>query len=388
MVHRSSFCLTFFVVIILLMAVPLAVEGSNPPLEELPTAILASVLSPPVPVELTDRKLHLVYEVIVTNVSRDDWTLEKLNVFDVNDPGMPLASFAGEDLKAIMQVAGANEMATTLGPGQVGVIYLELTVRPERVPATLGHEFHTSSGVLRLLLVEVAGSPVVIGPPLSGDGWLAVNVLGNADHRRALGPINGVWYIAQRFAVDWMQIDAEGYMVHGDKTVNEDWVCYGADLLAVEDGTVLVAVDGLPDQTPDVMPTDLHFNEVGGNHIILDIGDGFYATYAHIQPGGLLVSEGDRVRRGQVIGKLGNSGNSSAPHLHFHVTKGLSPLFFGAQGVPFVFSAFEFRGLASTESMDHAFDEGLPIEIIPPEDAIGGRSGQMPAELSVAKYTP
>ncbi len=87
MKYRSSFCLTFFVVIILLMIAPLAVEGSDPPLEELPTAILASVLSPPVPVELTDGKVHLVYEVIVTNVSRDDWTLEKLNVFDVNDPG-------------------------------------------------------------------------------------------------------------------------------------------------------------------------------------------------------------------------------------------------------------------------------------------------------------
>ena len=388
MKYRSLSRLTFLLVIVLLMAVPLAVEGSDPLPEEQPTMIMASVLSPPVPVDLADRKVHLVYEVLVTNLSRKDWTLEKLNVFDIDDPGAPLASFAGEDLKAIMQVPGAKETSTTLGPGQVGIIYLEFTVRPERTPATLGHEFHSSSGALRLLLTEVTGSPVAIGPPMSGDGWLAVNVLGSSDHRRSLAAINGALYIAQRFAVDWVQADAEGYVIRGDVSVNENWVCYGADLLAVEDGTVVVAVDGVPDETAGLTPTVGHIEELGGNYIILDIGDGFYVTYAHLRPGSLLVSEGDRVRKGQVIGKLGNSGNSSGPHLHFHVARGLSPLILGADGVPFVFDGFELQGQIPAGSLDRALEEGTPVEIVTPEDAIGERSGQMPADLTVMKLTP
>ena len=73
---------------------------------------------------------------------------------------------------------------------------------------------------------------------------------------------------------------------------------------------------------------------VGGNHIVLDLGGGRYAFYAHLQPGSLKVKVGDRVTRGQVIGLVGNSGNSTEPHLHFHISDGVSPL--GSEGLPYV----------------------------------------------------
>ena len=411
MKRRSLFCLTFVVTFALLLAAgwpgtpctPLIVEGSIPPVEEHMTPVLASVLSPPVPVELTDGKVHLVYDLLVTNALQADWTLEKLDVFDIDAPDAPLTSFAGEDLKAIMQVVGPWEMGDTLGPGQLGVIYLELTVPSEHTPTALRHEFHCSSSafgsgnsdaesdtrVLQLASTKVAGAPVVIGPPLNGSGWVAANVLGSWAHRRAIAPVNSRWYIAQRFAVDWMQADQEGYMVRGVATANESFVYFGADLLAVEDGIVAAAVDGRPEQVPGKLPEDLPASEAGGNQIILDIGDDFYATYAHVKTGSLRVSEGDRVTKGQVIGQVGNSGHSSAPHLHFHVTEGLSPLIFGASGVPFVFSELKLQGqVVSAESLGNALYNGMTLDIATPADAVGSRSGQMPANFAVVDFTP
>ena len=103
----------------------------------------------------------------------------------------------------------------------------------------------------------------------------------------------------------------------------------------------------------------------------------------------IYVSEGDRVTKGQVIGQLGNSGHSTAPHLHFHVTKGLSPLIFGASGVPFVFDAVDVRGQVSAiESLERAIEEGAQLDIISRDEATGGRSGQMPADLAVVRFTP
>jgi murein DD-endopeptidase MepM/ murein hydrolase activator NlpD len=76
--------------------------------------------------------------------------------------------------------------------------------------------------------------------------------------------------------------------------------------------------------------------------VIVDIGSGRYAFYAHLQPGSPRVKVGDRVRRGQVLGLVGNSGNSTEPHLHFHLSDGNSPL--GSEGVPYGYETFEVVG--------------------------------------------
>jgi murein DD-endopeptidase MepM/ murein hydrolase activator NlpD len=81
---------------------------------------------------------------------------------------------------------------------------------------------------------------------------------------------------------------------------------------------------------------------VGGNFVILDIGHGRYAFYAHLKPGSLRVRPGDRVRKGQVLGLVGNSGNSTEPHLHFHLMDDTSPL--GSEGIPYVHETFALVG--------------------------------------------
>ena len=86
-------------------------------------------------------------------------------------------------------------------------------------------------------------------------------------------------------------------------------------------------------RAPTAWPADRSFN-----YVILALGNGGLAFYAHLQPGRLRVKPGDRVRRGQVLGLLGNSGNSDAPHLHFHISDANS---LESEGLPYVFDSFE-----------------------------------------------
>jgi len=107
----------------------------------------------------------------------------------------------------------------------------------------------------------------------------------------------------------------------------------------VADGTVVGFKDGIPENVPPSRAVPITLETVGGNHVILDIGGGHFAFYAHLQPGKIRVKMGDRVKRGQVIGLVGNSGNSTEPHLHFHISDGNSPL--GTEGLPYALTSFE-----------------------------------------------
>ena len=114
-------------------------------------------------------------------------------------------------------------------------------------------------------------------------------------HRRALIPIDGKVRIAQRFAIDWVQLRPNGETFTGDPKDNKNYRAYGTEVLAVADGTVAATKDGIPQNIPgvDSRAVPITLETVGGNHIILDLGRGFFAFYAHLQPGSLRV----KVRR-------------------------------------------------------------------------------------------
>jgi murein DD-endopeptidase len=188
-------------------------------------------------------------------------------------------------------------------------------------------------------------APLVIAPPLRGGEWLAGNGPANAsNHRRALGLFGGRPQIAQRFAIDWVQLRADGRTWTGDQLKNDSYRAYGAEALAVADGTVAGTKDGIPENIPG--PTSravpITLETIGGNFVTLDLGQRRYAFYAHLQPGSLRVKLGERVRRGQVLGLVGNSGNSTEPHLHFHIGNANAPL--ASEGLPYVFESFEQQG--------------------------------------------
>lgn len=134
----------------------------------------------------------------------------------------------------------------------------------------------------------------------------------------------------QRFALDFLVLE-DGTSHTGEGSRLDQYHCWGRPILAPAAGTVVTAHDGLPDQEIGSMDPA---NAVG-NHVILDLGHDEYAVFAHLQKGSVAVAEGDRVEPGQKLGACGNSGNTSEPHLHFHLQD--SPVFGEGDGLPVAF---------------------------------------------------
>lgn len=191
----------------------------------------------------------------------------------------------------------------------------------------------------------VAREPVETGPPVTGR-WSALN--SPADRT----PSHGVHAYGQTFAID-LVAEPEPGARPGFRALwplarrNHHFPAFGAPLLAVADGTVVRADDGQRDHLSRTsLPALLYLmlvegsarelagaRRIVGNHLVLDLGDGTYAMYAHVRRGSFAVREGDRVRAGQLLARCGNSGNSTEPHVHFQLMDGPDPD--TARGVPF-----------------------------------------------------
>src|SRR3712207_1611915 len=206
---------------------------------------------------------------------------------------------------------------------------------------------------------------IVLGPPLRGSNYLAADSCCDATrHTRATLPIDGQVWLAQRYAVDYEQLNADNRIWSGKKKKDLDnYSIYGQEAIAAADGTVVKVIDGLPEQVPGVFPENISLDQADGNSVILDIGGGNYALYAHFQPGSVRVKEGEQVKRGEMLGLVGSSGNSLAPHLHFHVMDGPESL--ASNGLPYEVDSFEITGrnTAGTEAFDEAEAKGTPLEV-------------------------
>ena len=166
-------------------------------------------------------------------------------------------------------------------------------------------------------------------------------------------PFEGDWYVFwggrtvdqnyhaahrdQRFAYDII-VRREGRSHSGDGTRLEQYYCWGQPLLAPGAGTVVTALDTLPDQPPGQMDP----NNAAGNHVVVDHGNGEFSFLAHLRRGSVAVRPGQRVAAGQTLGECGNSGNTSEPHLHYHLQN--SPVFGQGEGLPAQFNAYVADG--------------------------------------------
>ncbi len=294
----------------------------------------------------------------------------------LSDTGGELARVEQTDLVSNILPVGNRDAAgldkLNLGPGGIAVIYMWVTVdNPSKVPAALEHRITVMVGKnkdeMTVLCARstVARDIAIIGAPLRGDNWEAGNGPSNTSgHRRALIPVEGKARIAQRFAIDWVRINAGGTTFTGDAKDNKNYRAYGSDALAVADGVVTEVKDGIPENVPGInsRAVPITLETVGGNHVILDIGHGRYAFYAHLQPGSLKVKLGDHVKRGQVLGLVGNSGNSTEPHLHFHLSDANSPL--GSEGIPYALESFETKAKADAPPVKHKLEIPAENEIV------------------------
>ena len=188
--------------------------------------------------------------------------------------------------------------------------------------------------------------PLVVSLPFRSGDWYAHNGPGNhrAAHWGSALVAEGSARIPQRFAIDFIGVDSNGRAVRGDvqKSANADWIGFGHEIIAVADGVIYESRDGVTDNQPLVeppRPTSPAAQETYGNYVIVAITSRTFVHYAHLQHNSVAVRTGQSVRRGDTIGRLGNSGNTNGPHLHFNITDRSSPE--EAQGLPFVFDGFE-----------------------------------------------
>jgi hypothetical protein len=169
-------------------------------------------------------------------------------------------------------------------------------------------------------------------------------------------PVNGEWWVFwggpterqnyhvvapdQRHAYDLL-VWRSGATYRGTGAGNADYWAWGRPVVAPAPGVVVAAVDGVRDNRPQVEVENR--GAPAGNHVVLDLGGGEYALLAHMRRGSVRVRPGQRIRRGTVLGVCGNSGNSSEPHLHFHVQD--RPALFGAaRGLPVSFRSYVADG--------------------------------------------
>lgn len=152
--------------------------------------------------------------------------------------------------------------------------------------------------------------------------------------------------VPERFAIDRGQLAPSGRLFEGPVNQLSSFAYFGDPIHSVAPGRVVSTQDDLLSRRPAPCPP-VRPQTAGGNHIVVKIAPKRFAFDAHMQPGSLRVKKGDRVRKGQVLGLLGNSGNTDAPHLHFHVMDGPSPL--QSNGLPFVHPRFTGQGLVTDE---------------------------------------
>ena len=325
------------------------------------TPLLMRVLDAPEPVKGSDGKYHLVYELVLTNSSPGTATVEWVKTIDEKS-GEVVGNLSGADLSARMVQLGDVSGATIdkIESGQVALIFMDVTFDDLRdVPRAVEHRLKASfdipsafaSNLFPAQTTDTGGGtevlrkkPVLISPPLKGKNWVASNgCCGTSVHRNSIIAVDQKLLAAERYAIDWSQTEDDGSIDLPDKPKLTDFPAYGDPVLAVANAKVVDVVKRLPDEKPGVSNPDLTFKEAGGNHVILSIGGGRYAFYAHLKPGSIEVEEGDHVRSGQRIARLGNSGYSSGPHLHFHVMDAPVPL--GAEhNLPYVFDSFVYQG--------------------------------------------
>jgi hypothetical protein len=349
--------------------------------------VTVSVATVPALTEGDDGQLYTAYHLFLTNWSYSDLTLQSVAVRD--DKGRDLLRYGAEDLadpyrmQWIPARRGAVDASNprTLQSGRQAVLFFWLKTDRSKPILGVQHRFvFESSDAIQFVGAPASApgaAPVplvfdskvvpldtsvtpVIGAPLRGGPWRCGNGPGLRSDHQGIAYWDGLAYNGQRFGYDFSKIDARGEVLKPGTTLetlaNTSFYGYGEDVLSVSDGEIVFVQDGIPENVPLVTgeikpPVPLTWETLPGNWISLKFGDGWYAYYAHLQPGSIRYKAGDHVTRGAVLAKLGNAGNTVGPHLHFSIGRTVS--LNGGDGFPQMFDHFLLHGhLGSTWNAD------------------------------------
>ena len=343
----------------------------------------------PEPVRFEGRA-SLVYELHLISYAKAPLRLSSIAVVD--DAGHALASFEGKALEAVLGRPDhpADKDLTRIPPGVDAVAYLSVPLDPGASPH-LHHRVTYATDVTQASPATIEGGAFAVisrpslelGPPLRGGPWVAIyNAQWERGHRRVLYATEGAVHVPGRFAIDWIRVGAQGGFARGDGGKPSQWLGYGADVLAVADAAVASTGGGITESATlaEHAAQKVPLEDAAGNYVALDLGDGRYAFYEHLKPGSITVKPGQRVQRGQVIGQLGFTGESTGPHLHFHVADANAPL--AAEGLPYGFAHLHVIG--RYEGIE-AFGQGKSWQHLPQS---GGTTltDSFPAPLDVVDF--
>jgi hypothetical protein len=320
--------------------------------------IEARILFPPRAVRGSDGVRHLAYELRISSFQDEDDPLNLVQVALFADRStIPLKVVKGDALFGLTAGQSKGRVASEgvpIASGKSITLFLWVALPPGARPRTLRHQLslRTRKGTLQAAdnfqTPVLEADPIQIAPPLRGGPWLAVEGPGNhlSHHWGGSVALNGSLTVPQRFATDWFKLDERNHSLRGAhgalaSTVDEDWLGYDQEVLAVSDGVVVDARDGIPNGkplAPQETPQDLTARNLYGNFVVLRVAPGVYAHYAHLKTGSVKVRAGQHVRRGTIIGRLGQTGAAGAPHLHFHISN--KPIFETSEGIPFIIGSF------------------------------------------------
>jgi sucrose-6-phosphate hydrolase SacC (GH32 family)/murein DD-endopeptidase MepM/ murein hydrolase activator NlpD len=331
------------------VAIALAIVSAQQSPRQSPLSLSIHVPVPPTAV-LTDGTWRLLYELHIENRGDAAVTLTNLEI-RATSPTSPQAAAIVLDGERLIQAldAPADRGAPLAIPARARrVAYID--VGEKTPPRVMSHVIRTAAtdgaaGEITLDVPVDQTPPVILGAPLAGGPYAAVYHSDWArGHRRVFYTVDGVTRLPGRHTIDFVKLDDEGRTTRPDGNADAvaDSLGYGVDVFAVSDATVAAVRDDMP-EAERVSPNVKHRQEdAAGNYISLDLGGGRFAVYEHLKPASIRVRPGQRVRRGDIIGQLGFTGDSTGPHLHLHIGDAASPL--AAEGRAFVFDRFATLG--------------------------------------------
>lgn len=379
-------------------------EGYPAEFDQISPLLITSVAPDPIPFVGTDGKTHLAYELQVFNASPRAATLTGLQTLADGPDGKVLSSLSAEELAARTLQVGPEVVQT--GPsveipgGRVGLVLLDGAYEDRAaIPARVTHRitatfavtadddrvaqlYPTESTQVGGVVTPSAATATVIGPPLAGEDWFTTGSCCTlAGHRGFMMPLGGRMNGTERFALEYVRLDMDapklideeaGVMAtfRGDPTRNESYLAWDQPVLAVADGTVVEVISDVADRPPGSFAQGLELTKLTGNGVIIDLGGGVHAMVNHLKQGSVTVKVGDTVRKGQEIGRLGNSGNSAQPHLHFQMFLGVAPL--SGDNLPFVIDEFTYGGQVGADGVTFPTPAGPRTKQYPLAESVTG----------------
>jgi len=336
------------------MLLGLALLAVRPAFSQQPKPLEIKVLFKPETVLISGQPT-LYYELQLVNSSVDSLFLQDLYISKLIGQKDSTVERVVEKIDLRKQYSTEKKAKAqqdlVLLPGASGIVYVEL-ILPGNYGGLLTHRLiyktkrnpAASPDTLLAATINYASpAAVVVGPPLREGDWAAVyDPSWERGHRRVVYAPDGQSRIPGRFAIDFIKMDPQGKYASGDENEIKNWLGYGATVIAVADGVVASTLNDFPESKTLSAHPSWPSEKATGNYVSLDIGNGHVVFYEHLQPGSIKVKPGQAVKKGDPIAALGFTGQTTGPHLHFHIANANSPL--GAEGIPFAFERFTLLG--------------------------------------------